>query len=68
MQSVPRWFSSRQAWAGARAQPRGNEYSDNEFGIGEAQFVQNIYGGNAGGPIWKNKTFFFVNPRGELSC
>ncbi|MEO5936232.1 MAG: carboxypeptidase regulatory-like domain-containing protein, partial [Terriglobales bacterium] len=26
-----------------------------------AQFVQNIYGGSLGGPIFKNKTFFFGN-------
>lgn len=38
-----------------------NEYSNNEFGIGKPQFVQHIYGGSLGGPIWKNKTFFFVN-------
>lgn len=25
------------------------------------QFVQNIWGGSVGGPIFKNKTFFFVN-------
>jgi hypothetical protein len=25
------------------------------------QFVQNIYGGSVGGPVIKNKTFFFVN-------
>lgn len=40
---------------------QANQYSNNEFGIGKPQFVQHIYGGSVGGPIWKNKTFFFVN-------
>jgi len=29
--------------------------------LGRPQFVQNIYGGSVGGPIIKNKTFFFAN-------
>lgn len=29
--------------------------------IGRQQFVQNIYGGSIGGPIQKNKTFYFAN-------
>src|SRR5581483_592984 len=29
--------------------------------IERPQFIQNIYGGSLGGPIWKNKTFFFAN-------
>ncbi|MEO7142181.1 MAG: TonB-dependent receptor, partial [Bryobacteraceae bacterium] len=38
-----------------------NEWQNNFNGIGKAQFVQHIFGGDVGGPIWKNKTFFFVN-------
>ena len=38
-----------------------NEWENNLSGLGKRQFVQNIYGGSLGGPIWKNKTFFFYN-------
>ncbi len=41
-----------------------NEWQNNFNAIGKAQFVQNIFGGAIGGPIWKNKTFFFVNVQG----
>jgi len=38
-----------------------NEWASNFNNLGKRQFVQNIYGGSIGGPIWRNKTFFFVN-------
>ncbi|MCL4524447.1 MAG: carboxypeptidase regulatory-like domain-containing protein [Acidobacteria bacterium] len=38
-----------------------NEWSNNRTGVGKAQFVQHIPGFSLGGPIWKNKTFFFSN-------
>ena len=38
-----------------------NEWASNFSNLGKRQFVQNVYGGSIGGPIWKNKTFFFVN-------
>ncbi len=38
-----------------------NEWANNFNNLGKRQFVQNIYGGSIGGPIWRNKTFFFVN-------
>ena len=38
-----------------------NEWATNFNNLGKRQFVQNIYGGSIGGPIWRNKTFFFVN-------
>src|ERR1019366_948011 len=41
-----------------------NEFQNNLQGLGKAQLEQNIYGGGLGGPIWKNKTFFFVEFQG----
>jgi hypothetical protein len=37
-----------------------NEWESNLDNLGKAQLQQNIYGGGVGGPIVKNKTFFFV--------
>ena len=36
-----------------------NEWQNNLDNIGKAQLQQNIYGGGIGGPIRRNKTFFF---------
>ena len=36
-----------------------NEWQNNLDNLGKAQLQQNIYGGGIGGPIIKNKTFFF---------
>ena len=41
-----------------------NEWQNNYSSIGKKQFVQHIFGGDLGGPIWKNKLFFFVNVQG----
>jgi Carboxypeptidase regulatory-like domain len=38
-----------------------NDPGNKENGIGRPQFVQHIPGFSFGGPIFKNKTFFFVN-------
>jgi hypothetical protein len=38
-----------------------NEWQNNTDLVGKRQFVQQIPGGSIGGPIRKNKTFFFVN-------
>lgn len=37
-----------------------NEWQNNLNNLGKAQLVQNIYGGGIGGPIKKNRTFFFA--------
>lgn len=38
-----------------------NNYFNNLDGLGRSDFVQNIYGFSVGGPIYKNKTFFFTD-------
>ena len=37
-----------------------NEWQNNLANLGKAQLQQNIFGGGVGGPVVKNKTFFFV--------
>ncbi|MBL8227293.1 MAG: hypothetical protein JNL98_02400, partial [Bryobacterales bacterium] len=38
-----------------------NPWQNNFNRVGKEQFVQNIYGGSIGGPIFKNRTFYFAN-------
>lgn len=38
-----------------------NEWENNVNNLGKRQFQQQIYGGSIGGPIKRNKTFFFYN-------
>jgi hypothetical protein len=41
-----------------------NEWQNNLVNIGKAQLEQNIFGGGVGGPVIKNRTFFFVEIQG----
>ena len=41
-----------------------NLYANNLRGIQRAKYRQNQFGGALGGPIWKNKTFFFGDYEG----
>jgi len=38
-----------------------NEWENNLDNVGQRQFVQHIWGGSAGGPVVRNRTFFFTN-------
>ncbi|MBM3723922.1 MAG: carboxypeptidase regulatory-like domain-containing protein [Acidobacteria bacterium] len=38
-----------------------NQWEDNLNRIGKQNFIQNIYGGSLGGPIKRNKLFYFAN-------
>jgi TonB dependent receptor len=44
-----------------------NNWFNNEFGVPIAPVHRNNYGGTIGGPIWKNKTFFFFDWDGTRS-
>ena len=41
-----------------------NEWENNLDAIGKRQYVQHIFGGDLGGPIMKNKLFFYANGQG----
>lgn len=44
-----------------------NTFFNNAGGVPKGHFVQNQFGGTLGGPIIKEKTFFFVDSQGFLS-
>lgn len=44
-----------------------NTFFNNANGVGRGHFSQNQFGGTFGGPIIKDKTFFFVDSQGFLS-
>jgi hypothetical protein len=54
-------FHGKAFWFYRTPKLNANEWAANFNGLGKRQFVQNIYGGSIGGPIWRNRTFFFVN-------
>jgi hypothetical protein len=41
-----------------------NTWSNNFSGVSKTPYTQNIFGGTVGGPIFKNKLFFFVDYEG----
>jgi hypothetical protein len=54
-------FHGNAFWFYRTPRLNANEWANNFNKTGKRQFVQNIYGGSVGGPIWRNKTFFFFN-------
>ena len=42
-----------------------NDFFANQSGSTRPKFIQNIFGGSLGGPIFKHKTFFFGNYQGR---
>ena len=54
-------FHGNAFWFYRTPRLNANEWALNFGNLGKRQFVQNIYGGSVGGPIWRNKTFFFTN-------
>ena len=54
-------FHGKGFWFYRTPRLNANEWENNINARGQRQFVQHIYGGDFGGPIWKNKTFFYGN-------
>jgi hypothetical protein len=42
-----------------------NDWFNNFEGVSRSPLIRNQYGGNIGGPIWKNKVFFFFDFNGR---
>ncbi len=42
----------------------GNTWANNFAGVPRPTFTQNLFGGTLGGPVWKNKLFFFIDYTG----
>jgi len=54
-------FHGSAFWQAQNSAFNANTYTNNALGIARPPFHLNDYGGSIGGPIWKDKIFFFVN-------
>ena len=57
-------FHGNAFWFYRTPRLNANEWQNNLQNLGKAQLAQNIYGGGVGGPVIKNRTFFFVEFQG----
>lgn len=42
-----------------------NNWFNNNIGLGRPPLIRNQFGGNIGGPVWRNKVFFFFDYNGR---
>ena len=50
---------------GRRTGWTANDFFNNRAGVERPKFDRNVFGGAIGGPIWKNRAFFFYSFEGE---
>jgi Carboxypeptidase regulatory-like domain len=48
-------------WQAQNSYFNANSYTNNALGLKKSPFHLNDYGGSLGGPLWKNKVFFFFH-------
>lgn len=52
-------------WANRNTSTTANDFFNNRAGVGRPKLIRNTYGGAVGGPIIKNKLFFFYSYEGR---
>jgi hypothetical protein len=52
---------------GRRTAWTANDFFNNRDGVARPKLDRNVFGGAIGGPVWKNRAFFFYSYEGERS-